>query len=654
MAHSVIATPFPAATFPGAPQVDVEWAPPSVPGDAPSWRSMVSHPDGIRGFTISTGRQQWLDEFVPSTATVTFENWSDQYDPDNSLSPVYGMVLEDRQIRIVFRDVNGATYYPFQGYIDGWPLESTWPNDKTFTLSASSGERLAAQSSLPASMFEFALRQIGLPDHWWPMDDSADSTVVLDHGTLTPAIGLPRNVTLGNAGILTFDGGRNSTGFLAGDVLIPSTALPQSTNAWSIGLFFNAQAVGSDYFSICTLGGVNGLVQQELDIWIEAGVTAGRLLIGYDAVSFDGSAFWNSGATRYDDTFTHMVFVTLSADHKIRIYVDGVLKQTSNDLTGNLAAFGTGTGSIGSYWNAGLGTTNAWFFDGAATHLMMWDNFALSDQNVADLWSAAVAGLAGEDTGARVNRVLDVIGWSKAQRQVQTGSSLLGGFDLQATTGNDYLRSLAATEVARNYADGQGNYVWQSRSDMVANTRALVSQATFTDQAGFDPGGGYQYARLKFERADQYIINRAEITRQGGPTQIATDAVSLRDHRERSYTNTVLSASDVDTLATAQWVVAKRATSKSRITALEFEPFGDTSMTTTLLGLKLGDRITVVRRTSSGQSLSTDFSIEGISDTFQQSGGAWSWVRSLKVWQADVGTFGIWGTSLWDQALWVF
>lgn len=771
----VASTPMPAAPFPGAPQIDVEWAPGSVPGDAPSWRSMVGAAgDRVRGFTIKVGRQKELDEFVPGTATVTFENWSDQYDPDNSTSPVYGGVTPDRQLRIVARDVNGNTYYPFQGFIDNWPEESTWPVDKIFTLSATSGEMIAAQSTLPHSMFEFALRQIGLPDHWWPCDDATGAQVITDRGTASPTNATPRSASLGAAGLVPFDGGRScasfvqsvtATGIVSGytitpssgmtvavssgvaefsgvaavygggtftlapadtvfgtsrfdllvvhndgsvavvqgtpavyqflvaptvpaapsgtlaighvfvgfnvssinagnitddrvlvpslggaDIIVPAAPWPQSTNAWTVGLWFSAQPVGATTMAVCTIGGVNGLVQQELDIWIDFGLSAGQLEVNYNATSLDLSAFWASGTVRYDNSQPHFVVVTLSSDHRVRTYVDGILVNTSNDLTGKLAGFGNGAYSFGSYWNAGLGTANAWYLNGAVQHMFTYDNFALSTQNVTDLYQAGLAGLAGENTGARVNRILDVIGWPVQQRSVQTGSSMLAGADLQYTYANDYLRSLADTELGRNYCDGQGNYVWQSRSDTVTNSRAQTSQATFTDQ----PGNGLQYARLQYEQNNQYIINRADYTRQGGATQSATDPVSIRQHRERTLLRTVLFESDVDTLSAAQWTVTKRSVAQSRITALDFEPFADTTLTATLLGLRLGDRVTVVRRVRSGASNSTDYAIEGIEDSFQSQGGTWSWVRTLRVWQADVTTYGIWDTSTWDNAVWAF
>jgi len=255
---------------------------------------------------------------------------------------------------------------------------------------------------------------------------------------------------------------------------------------------------------------------------------------------------------------------------------------------------------------------------------------------------AAGAAGSGEDTGARVNRILTAASWYTGQglttRMVDTGDSTL-----QATTLGDYalnLMQLAAdSEIGQLYVSGAGAVVFRHRRALLTDTRSNTSQATFGDL----PSGTSELAVAAIGRADDdtTIANDIQATRVGGTLQEAQDAASVATYLfPRTYARSDLILQDDTTaLQWAQWVLYVSKTGEDRFDTVTVDPAADpVNLWAQVLGREIGDRITVNKRPP--PSLSTvvtrDGFISGISHSFDVSTSAWSTAWTL----ADASKYG--------------
>lgn len=200
---------------------------------------------------------------------------------------------------------------------------------------------------------------------------------------------------------------------------------------------------------------------------------------------------------------------------------------------------------------------------------------------------------AGEDTGARINRILDSINWPDDRRDIAVGDSVVQETTLEGDALEEIL-AVAKSEIGEFYIDPQGKAFFRNRLALLTDDRSSTSQATFGSAPGEiryvgTPG-------LSYDR-DQ-LVNLMRATRVDGVTQIAEDGASrarYRDHAEEE--SDLLLTTDAAVLAWAKYVIRTDSTPELRFTSLVLDTRLDPDETTPqALGRKIGDRITVVRR----------------------------------------------------------
>lgn len=230
---------------------------------------------------------------------------------------------------------------------------------------------------------------------------------------------------------------------------------------------------------------------------------------------------------------------------------------------------------------------------------------------------------AGEDTGARVGRVLDSASWPAADRSVDTGDSTLQATDLSGSVLDELLLD-ADSELGELYVDGGGRIVFRNRTALLDTTRSNTSQATFGD------GGGSElpYVDLDLANDDSTFYNTVRITRVGGSAQTATDSASQALYYARTFTNdTIILQTDADALHYAQWLLAISKDPELRFASVTLIPQADpANLWPQALGRELGDRITVKRRPPGGGSVTTkDEFVRGIDHEFDPGGWRTTW-----------------------------
>jgi hypothetical protein len=299
-------------------------------------------------------------------------------------------------------------------------------------------------------------------------------------------------------------------------------------------------------------------------------------------------------------------------EHLTGPYVSGGVTQIQPMLTGRIRATWAGVTydlyrGFADGFDEDSGRVSP---DYSETTLRMTDGFKVLTSNNRPAGAAAGS---GEDSGARVNRILDSVGWPAADRQVSAGDTTL-----QATTGEGTplveLQAVADTEVGELYVDEGGRVTFRGRLSVLEDTRSATSQGTFGSAAG-----ELKYVAAGRDYDGETIVNRVRISRAGGATQTAEDATSISRYLVSTHEKTdLLMQTDGDALAYAQFIVYQGKHPEKRFSTLTVDPRADPdALFPQVLGRKIGDRITIRRRPPGGGApIEKDVFIRGISHSY--------------------------------------
>ncbi len=227
----------------------------------------------------------------------------------------------------------------------------------------------------------------------------------------------------------------------------------------------------------------------------------------------------------------------------------------------------------------------------------------------ANIERTAVAAVgASETTGARINRILNGIGWPSSKRSISTGDVVV-----QATTldGNalEEMQLTVDTEVGELYMSPDGMVFFRNRNAINNDARSNTSQATFGDA---DPE--LRYSDLTFTNDDTQLANRVIITRAGSSSpQQADDLASQAEFLVKAFERTdLIMTTDAAALNYAQYVLSLSAQPELRFDGLVVNPQRDeTRLFPQVLNRLVGDRITVRRRPPGGGLVEQECFIRG-------------------------------------------
>lgn len=204
----------------------------------------------------------------------------------------------------------------------------------------------------------------------------------------------------------------------------------------------------------------------------------------------------------------------------------------------------------------------------------------------------------GELSGARINRILDAIGWAAGDRRVAAGDSTM-----QATTlSDDVLAELLLTadsESGEFYIDAQGHVVFRNRLALFEESRSTTVQATFGDDQTQPTELPYADATLTYDAAS--IYNRISLARKGGTAQVVEDTGSIQQYLARTHRRTdLLLETDAEVAQLGRYLLQQSATPELRVSELRLHPQGDGRVWQHALGREIGDRIRAIRRPPGG------------------------------------------------------
>lgn len=209
---------------------------------------------------------------------------------------------------------------------------------------------------------------------------------------------------------------------------------------------------------------------------------------------------------------------------------------------------------------------------------------------------------AGQDSGARINNLLNLASYPTSQRQIDTGDSTVQADPATARTLLQACQTIEQTELGGFFIDAEGNAVFLSRTSV--SLKADQTPLLFDDN-----GTDISYQAIDFAYDDTQIFNDISVTRLGGTAQTVTDTTSIETYFIHSGQRTdLLMQTDAEALDQAQMLLNARANALLRIDSIGLNLMDESASNRIVAGLD-SELFTLIDVTKTGQQAST-FTLE--------------------------------------------
>lgn len=584
---------------------------PLVPLASVTWTDVTAD---LRSWSSMRGRTSELSSYAPATATAVFDNRGRKYDNNNTDSPYVNKLLPRRRIRRTLT-VGATSAVVFCGFIQGYSLE--YPEvglDATCTITAVDGFDILATRSLPGCAYGAAVAE-DAPAHYWPMQEvdgvqlwpAVGDTILVSRltsvGYFTTNTTLPRPI--GQSVMM-------STG--TGDLLPAPTATPTAVSAWIYDP--GAVLVGSPYFVLRTA------TDTRLDVYF----ATNEVLITYSNAAANKRIV--PTASNYasvpwpDQSTTRLAHVAVVAStSQVDIYLNGSLHASVATEAGVHAT----TAGVASVGISGADPDST--YATSISHAAIWTGTPPSAARIAAHYDAGIHAFGhpyGDRAGSRIGRILDAIDWPSADRDLSTGSTVLGQWLPASGNALDACRAVETVEQGAFFISAAGKPTLRSRNDFRVLTRCTTSQATFGDDPAETPIDNP--LTIDGNHID-YLRNLVTVTYAGGSVtaQDTTSRTAYGD-LDDSVSATLLPAADGWTARQlANYRLRLRKTPISRVSTVTPQVLASDTVMATLIPLELCDRVTVNRRPTGGSgSFSQACHLQGIRSSWTpQAGHKW-------------------------------
>ena len=584
------------------------------PLTAMSAGTWVDVTNDVRAWSIKRGRSSELSNYSPGTAQITLDNRARKYDPSNTAGAYYGNLLPMRRIKISAS--SGATSATvFAGFIQGWPIEYPGMLDSEVTLQAVDAFRLLSQWRTPAIAYEAEVLSDS-PNAYWRLD-TIDAT-----GTTPALVGGVDAADFYFGNDAFFDAAELAiTRPVGADVAIANaawwapnvpTAAPKTIEGWCWN--FRSGNFGSTSIMRAAFDATN---------WIRVTVdSSGILSVGYSNSTDNRNYALASTGIKITDALQHIV-VTVSGTSSVLLFINGVQVWTGTLSVGTSSVtFTPSPPSVVAVCQPASGATITPAVYGLAVYTGTLTSGIVVDHYIAGLtgWGHPV----GDRAGTRIGRILDAIGWPSADRSLSTGATVLGVW--QSTSSPlAACQAIADVEQGLFFIAGDGKITLRDRQWIMTNSSSITSQATLGDASGETP---YYDIQIDGNHVE-WMRNVVTVSYDGGSVTVS-DTTSTAAYGEQADS---VSATGLPTSAgylarqLAAFRLRLRKDPKTRVPAVKVKPRTATSThLPTLLGLELGERVTVKRRPSGGTgTIDLTCTVQGISHQVN----AENWVTTL-------------------------
>lgn len=212
---------------------------------------------------------------------------------------------------------------------------------------------------------------------------------------------------------------------------------------------------------------------------------------------------------------------------------------------------------------------------------------------------------AGQDTGTRIGKILDMISFPSSMRTIQTGNSNCIADPATNRTALAALKNAEFSEQGAAYIDGSGNYIFKNRNSVVSSIAATPIE--------FNQTTGIPYRSLVYAFDDKLIINQSQITRYGGTMQFAENTASAIRYFPHGYNQSDLVIdTDANALNIARTYVATRSETTIRIDAMTVDLLDPAVPTDTMLGLDYFTNCKITNVQPDGSTIVKTLQVQGL------------------------------------------
>jgi hypothetical protein len=215
---------------------------------------------------------------------------------------------------------------------------------------------------------------------------------------------------------------------------------------------------------------------------------------------------------------------------------------------------------------------------------------------------------AGQDTGTRINKILDDVQWPVSMRSIATGVT---------TCVADPATIRTTLEAVKNaeFSEGLGAFYMSPDGTAVFKSRSQVASTLGTTAIDFNQTTGIPYKNVQYAFDDKLIINDVKFNRVGGTAQNVISQASIDKYFPHGLTQENLIA-ETDTIVAgiAGNYVNTRKETTIRIDAMTVDLLDTAVPTDTMIALDYFDNLKITNETQQGST---------IVKTLQAQGFAW-------------------------------
>ena len=290
--------------------------------------------------------------------------------------------------------------------------------------------------------------------------------------------------------------------------------------------------------------------------------------------------------------------------------------------------------------SATVGATSYYLFSGYTTdYAYSYDqaeNVSYVDISASDAFRlfnlasviAVTGASAGQDTGTRINKILDTVSFPNGMRSVETGNSLTVNDPATLRTSLGALQNCEFSEQGAFYITPEGNAIFKNRDTVISSAGETPTQ--------FNQTGGIPYKDLKFAFDDKLIINTATMTKVGGISQTAVDADSIATYFPHSISVPELVIdTDANAMNIAKIYVATRATTTIRIDQMTLDLFDPNVPTATILGMDYFNNVLITNIQPDSSTITKNLQVQGVTHDITPN----SWITTLTTLEPIVDGF---------------
>lgn len=229
----------------------------------------------------------------------------------------------------------------------------------------------------------------------------------------------------------------------------------------------------------------------------------------------------------------------------------------------------------------------------------------------ADFAELSTAVGAGDTARARLDRILDHVGWPAAQRDLDPVTMST----MQATT----LAASAWADVLLT-ADSDAGYVWIDRDGrLVYRTRGAIPTLPSLTFSSSSSTAGKDYVGVTISRDVAQVFNTVSLARKES-TAVTVEDVDAQASigQVRGYSRSDLICETDDQVGdVASWILAVYSELQTRVEEIVLRPPADTALLSAgdwweLLRLEMGDVVRVVHATPDGRDVDVNAVVRGL------------------------------------------